>query len=185
MAHELVRFTSTNLQLQFGKKVGMPAIIAFLAGWILGEISVGIFWAVATLVIGGLVLFVKHNKAIYEAACTAARSDLSTRGYNVDFQVGTALIDSKSKIIAFVDLANKSYDLYGARDILGWEHQWVDKTTATTNAWGNQSSATTRQTNNAIVFKTNNPAKPLYKVPVISHRDGEEWMARLGAIINS
>lgn len=184
MAHELVRFTSTNQQLQFGRRIGMPAIIAFLAGWILDGLSTGIFWAMITLVIGGLILFVKHNKAVYEAACTAAKSDLSIRGYNVDFQIGTALIDPKAKIIAFVDIANCAYDLYSAQDILGWEHQWSDKTTTTTNAWGTQRSSATRQINNAIVFKTNNPEKPLYKVSVISHRAGEEWMARLGAIIN-
>lgn len=180
MAYEFVRFTSTNQLPRLRTMAGGPAIIAFLAGWIFGGLSTGFFWAVVVLMIGSLFWFVKRNKAVYEAA----KSDLSKRGYNVDFQVGNALIDSRAKIIAFVDLASCTYDLYSAGDILGWEHQWVNHTEVTSNVWRTQANSTTRQTRNEIVFKTNNPGKPLYKVPVTSYRAGEEWMARLGAIIN-
>jgi hypothetical protein len=184
MAYEFVRITPTIPRSQFVMMAALPAAIAFLGGWANGGSSTAITWAVVAFLIFGFIWFFRHNKAVYDAILSAAKADLSTRGHNVDFQVGTAaLIDSKSKIIAFVDFANKAYDLYSVRDILGWEHQWVNKTAANTNVWGTQASVNTRQANNTIVFKTNNPSKPLYKIPVSSHRDGEEWMARLGAII--
>lgn len=141
----------------------------------------GIVSSIVGLILGCVIWLIKSNRATYQAA----KADLVKRGHSPDFQVGSALIDSKSKIIAFVNLGAKTYDLYGTRDILGWEHQWVNKTEVSTNAWGDRARSSSSAVDNVLAFKTNNPAKPLYKVKLASHREGEEWMARLGAIINS
>lgn len=76
-----------------------------------------------------------------------------------------------------------SYDLYDLTDILGWEHQWVDKTQTNRNMMGTLNSTTARA-KSVLVLKSNNPHKPLYKVSMLSHAQGEAWMARLGAMIN-
>lgn len=142
--------------------------------------TTGMVFAVIGFAIGGIIWRGRRAKAMYEAA----KSDLVKRGIKPKYQVGNALIDPASGAFAFVDMKAKAYDLYFARDILGWEHQWVNTTTASTNVWGNNFRASTSRTDNALVFKTSNPAKPLYKVRVASHRIGEEWMARLDAIIS-
>ncbi|HUW51557.1 MAG TPA: hypothetical protein VMV75_11140 [Sulfuricella sp.] len=180
MAYELIQFSSATQQPRFGKIAIWVAGVPFVAGWMLSGMGVGIFWAIVGLAASGIVLSLKRNKEVYGAA----KTDLAKRGHNIDFQLGNALIASKEKVIAFVNLSNKSYDLYDAHDILEWEHQWIDKTTASTNVWGNNVHSNTRRANNVLVIKTNNPAKPLYKIPLISHSAGEQWVARLGAIIN-
>lgn len=182
MAYQRVQFSLSENRPRFGKIAGGVAVVAFMAGWMLsGNIGAGVVWAVAGLVVGSIVWFIKSNSALYEAA----KADLGKRGHNADYQVGQALIDSKSKVIAFVDLGAKTYDFYSLYDILGYEHQWIDKIDGSTNVWGDKIRANTRQASNQLVFKTNNPAKPLYKVPLPNHRTGEEWMARLGAIIST
>lgn len=182
MTYELIQLSSSENQPKFGKIAGLTTAVAFVAGWGLsGKMGVGGIWAFVGFVVGSIIWFIKRNNTVY----SDAKTDLVSRGYNIDFQVGNALIDSKAKVIAFVDLASRTYDLYSACDILGWEHQWTDKTTASTNAWGDSIRAHTRQASNILVFKTNNLAKPLYKVPLVSHQAGEQWMARLDAIINN
>ena len=110
---------------------------------------------------------------------------LLCEGHNLEFQLGTALMDPAKKMIAFMNLGKKSYDLYSMSDILGWEHKWTDKTTTTPSMMPMGGSRTnTAQGDNKILFKTNNPLKPLYSVQLTSHADGETWMARLGAIFN-
>lgn len=182
MTYELVKFAPLDNGPKFWRVAGGAAVIMFAAGWMLsGKMGAGSGWAVAGLAIGSFIWFVKRNNSVYGAA----KADLAKRGHNADFQIGNALIDSKARIFAFVDLAAKTYDFYSAHDILGYEHQWVDKIDASTNVWGDKIRANTSQAGNVLVFKTNNPAKPLYKVPLVNHRAGEEWMARLAAIINS
>lgn len=182
MAYELIQFSSLENQPQFGKFAGGGAAVAFVGGWMSsGKPGTGALFAIAGLMIGSIVWFILRNNSVY----AAAKADLAKRGHHTDFQVGNAFLDSKTKVIAFVDLQAKTYDLFRGQDILGWEHQWVDKVSASTNVWGDNIRANTRQASNVLVFKTTNLAKPLYKVPLISHRAGEEWVVRLGAIFNS
>lgn len=180
MSYELIQFSSDTQRPKFGKVEMLSMGIPFVAGWMLSGMGTGIFMAIVGLGVGGIILSLKRNNEVLREA----KNHFAKRGHNVDFQLGHVLIDAKAKVIAFVDLSKRSYDLYGARDILGWEHQWIDKTTASANVWGDNIRANTRQVNNVLVIKTKNPAKPLYKVPLINYRTGEQWVARLDAIIN-
>ncbi len=179
MACELVRFASPK-QPGFLRTASLAMAGAYFAGWVISGVAAGILLAIVGLAVGSFIWLSKRGKEV----ARAVKADFVKRGLNADFQVGSVFIDSKAKAIAFVDSSSGSYDLYSARDILGWEHQWEDRTSATTNAWGTAVHSRTTQANNVLVFKTNNPAKPLYKVPLFSHQAGEQWMARLGAIIN-
>lgn len=182
MAYEMVQFSPVEGGPPFGRIAVGTAAITFAAGTMLsGSMGVGGLWAITGLVlmlIGILIWLIQRNKEV----CGNAKAHLTKQGNEVDFQLGNALIDSRAKVIAFVDVNKRTYDRYCTRDILGLEHQWVNKTTA--SGLGNNIVTNTRQIDNVVVFKTNNPAKPLYKVPVGSYEAGELWMARLGAIIN-
>lgn len=181
MACEHIQLLPSTKRPLFTKSEAFAAIGGFAVGWLWSR-SVGVALALALvgMLIGAYVSSVKISKALYKEA----NEDLARRGHNTDFQIGSALIDSKAKTIAFVDLAAKTYDLYRTHDILDWEHQWINKTDLATNVWGNNIRGKTRQDSNVLVIKTSNPAKPLYKISLDSHSSGEEWIARLSAIFN-
>ena len=115
-----------------------------------------------------------------------AKSHLVNQGYQTDFeQTPTLAIDVKARKIAFIEPSTESYDFYDLSDILEWEHQWVNKTNTSQNLLnGNVIRLKDSQESNVLVFKTNNPHKPLYKVAIGSHANGETWMARLNALVN-
>jgi hypothetical protein len=155
-----------------------------IAGAWLGIIKMSLDLAIVGAVVGFLVSSVVWLVRRSFDAMAAAKADFVRRGYKVDFQIGTVLIDMTSKVIAFPDLYNSKYELYAHQDILGWEHQWEDRVTAVTNVWGTAVNGRTTQGKNVLVFKTNNPSKPLYKIPIVNHKSGEMHMARLNAIFN-
>lgn len=185
MAYEVVQFLCTNKQLPFKKMGAWGAGLGFIAGWVSsGKIGGGIISAIVGLLLAGITWFFKRDSEAIREALRASSANFAERGYNADFTIDNVLIDSKAKVIAFVNTAAKTYDLYSTDDILGWEHQWVNQTSTTTNPLGGTHSRS-MQTKNVLVFKTNNPQKPLYKARVSNHQEGDYWMARLNAIFNS
>jgi hypothetical protein len=181
MAFERVTFEVGSQVPRFWPTYATIGIPLFVSAWIVANsLAVGVFFGLASALIALLVWQQQSTKAYMKFAIDAFRQ----RGHQMDFQLGTLLIDSKAKVLAFVNLRQKSMDCYSARDILEWNHHWVDKTTTQVNAWGNLAHSRTRATQNEIVIKTNNPACPIYKIPIRGHGVGQVWMARLSAIVN-
>ena len=180
MAFERVTYKSIGAKPGFLGTFALMGIPAFLYGWLQsGESVVGIALAVLAFIIAIVIWEFRRNHSRLLSAMEAFKQ----RGYNLDFQMGILLIDSKAKVLAFVNLNQRTMDYYSTRDIRQWELQWVDRTTVTANAWG--ASANTRATQNALVIETNNPHCPIYRVPCLGHSMGQTWMARLSAIIHS
>ncbi|ELX11340.1 hypothetical protein Jab_2c34590 [Janthinobacterium sp. HH01] len=69
-----------------------------------------------------------------------------------------------------------SYQIYDRADILGCEHQWVNKS---------NSNGQLSKTENVLVFKTRNAQQPLYKIRLYDHATAELWLARMNAVLNS
>ncbi|MDR7047765.1 hypothetical protein J2X54_000200 [Duganella sp. 3397] len=106
-----------------------------------------------------------------------AKKHLQANGFRVDMEFRQLFaVDSVGKKIAFMDLQAMSYEVYDMKDILGCEHQWVNKTTA---------NGQIEKTQNVIVFKTRNVHQPLYKFRAFDHGTCELWLARINALLNS
>lgn len=181
MAFERVTFEVGNQVPRFCPTYAVIGIPIFVAAWVMAnDLTVGAFCGLASALIA--VMLWERQSA--QARMKFAIDAFTQRGHQMDFQLGTLLIDSKAKVLAFVNLRQKSMDFYSARDILEWNHHWIDKTTTQVNAWGDRAHSRTRATQNEIVIKTNNPACPIYRIPIMGHGAGEVWMARLAAIVN-
>lgn len=181
MACELVQFLPLEKRPFIRKSEAIATVIAFAVGWWWSK-SLGV--AVGLGIVSWFVTGVVNAKRIDTTVLSAAEKDMARRGYHPDFRLGHALIDSKARVVAFVDLLARNYALYRANDILGWEHQWIDKTSAAVNFWGTDVNANTARSSNVLVIKTNNPSNPLYKLRMPNDRVCEVWMARLDAIFN-
>ncbi len=106
-----------------------------------------------------------------------AKAHLLANGFQADMELRPVfVIDSAGKKIAFMDLQAMSYDVYDMQDILGCEHQWINKE--------NKNGGMTK-TQNILVFKTRNVHQPLYKFRPFDHATGELWLARINALLNS
>jgi hypothetical protein len=181
MAFERVKFETIPVRPGFLSTSAVLCVPAYLLGWFKpGESIAGITLTIVCLTIV-LVIWVIRRKHSQLKAATEA---FEQRGYKLDFQLGTLIVDSKAKVLAFADMNQLTIDFYSTRDILEWEHQWVDQTTTDTNVWGNRAQSRTTATQNILVIKTNNPANPVYKVPCLGHAMGQVWLARLSALIN-
>lgn len=180
MAYQFIEY-STGQRPSFSKYalIGSGVTGAWL-GFIKMSLDLAIVGAVVGFLVSSVAWLVRRNIN----SMAAAKADFAKRGYKVDFQMETVLIDMSAKVLAFVDPFNARYELYAHQDILGWEHQWEDRVTAVTNVWGTAVNGRTTQGKNVLVFKTNNPSKPLYKVRILTHSLGEVYMARLSAIFN-
>ena len=114
-----------------------------------------------------------------------AKSDFSASGRQIYFHIqGQVLIATSMREIAFVDAFAGRYDTYHFNDIRTWKHTWVDKLEVQSNAWGDKASGHTRRAKNILVITTTNPQKPVYRIHLSGHTQGEIWMARLEALIN-
>lgn len=178
MAFERIQFTNIDAKPGFLGIFAILGIPVFLFGLIASGIVFGIALVFVCFIIAIFIWAFRRNHSRLTSAIEAFRQ----RGYNLDFQMGILLIDSKARVLAFVNLNQQTMDYYSTSDIRQWELQWVDRTTVTANAWG--TTANTRETQNALVIQTNNPHTPIYRVPCLGHSIGQTWKARLSAVIN-
>jgi hypothetical protein len=155
---------------------------AFVAGpsWLTWQISgdssagllVGCGGLAAVAIVKGIGRHRSSKRSFLEA-----KAHLLANGFRSDMEFRQLFaIDSVGKKIAFMDLQAMSYEVYDVHDILGCEHQWVNKA----NTRGDIA-----KTQNILVFKTRNVHQPLYKFQVFDHARGELWLARINALLNS
>lgn len=187
MAFEKIKYISTPVpHLHFVKLGFLWGSISFAFGWLLlGSIGWGILLAIGGITIGillpGYKIIRERGKSFSEA-----KKHLANHGCQADFELVPLLaIDSKSRKIAFVNPHMGSYDLYDFSDILGWEHQWVNKANTVSSLWSARVTyLQDSKTKNVLVFQTKNPHQPLYKISLLAHSAGEIWMARLNAMMS-
>jgi hypothetical protein len=187
MAFEKIKYLTTSVQKpNFTKLCLLWGVVPFLAGWLfLGGGGWGVLVAIAGMIVGILLSGYKIMRA-QRKSFSDAKAHFVKQGYQADFELKTLLaIDSKARKIAFIDHIAGSYDLYDFSDILGWEHQWVNKANTVRNVWdGRITYLKDSKTNNMLVFQTKNPHQPLYKFAILGHANGETWMARLNAMMS-
>jgi len=179
MAYEQVKVSLPDSVSEYKNKALMVLLGAAIVALLAYFFSLGV--SICVLVAGVVVAMVFWGKSNNEVK-SALRNAVNNHGVIFDFDLGAMGIDTKNRKAVFFSGGN-GYDVYDLADILGWEHQWVNKTSTEKGAFG-VARSTTRRAENVLVFKTNNPQKPIYKVGLRSHADGEVWMARLSAIIN-
>lgn len=181
MAFERIRFNDVDAKPGLWGTSALLCLPAFLLGWLTsGDSFLGVVLAFVCFIVAICIWEFRRNHARLASAMAAFRQ----RGYQLDVQMGTLLIDSKAKVLAFVNLNRRTMDYYSATDILEWEHQWVNSTRTQANAWGDRAYSTTNRVHNALVVKTRNPQNPIYRVPCFGHAMGQTWMAQMSAIIN-
>ncbi len=137
------------------------------------------------IAVGGSIFFIKILRSQWK--CFAdAKAQLTKQGYQTDFEIKPLLaIDSKAWKIIFLDPMGGFYDLYGFSDIVHWGHQWVNKANTVQNIWdGRIKYLKDSKVSNVLVFQTKNPHQPLYKITLLGHEIGENWMAKLTAMMN-
>jgi len=159
----------------------LVGIYVVLWGWLGSDMAMGVLiWlCIPAFAITYLVV----ANAARRDLLVDVRSNLTQRGYWIHHELNTMLIDAAKRRIFFLDGATRSCDAYDFGDIREWEHQWVNHTEASVGPFGNVRSRT-NQRDSVLVLKTNNPARPLYKVRTGSHANGELWMAKLSALLN-
>jgi hypothetical protein len=192
MTSEVIQYASSaNTKLRWGRffvfGIILPLIaLSFLYNGKFDSIIIILLFAAIAAGIGlrWMAFVLKRESA---KSFLDAKRQFAKQGFNAELEHSPQLlIDSKAKKIAFVETGNALYDLYDLSDILGWEHQWLNKSkTSYSGLSGRTTTTKSEQANNVLVFKTNNVHKPLVKVAIPSYAQGELWMARLNALINS
>jgi hypothetical protein len=177
MAFEKIQYTTTRLS----RTIGMVDMLFFvggpsLAGWLLTKDSstallYGFYGFIGVALLRGIARYMSSRRSFLEA-----KSHLLQHGFNADLEIARNFsIDTIAGKIAFMQLATMSYDLYDTFDILGCEHQWIEK---------HDSNGRLTKEKNVLVFRTRNPHTPLYKFNFFSHEQGELWLARVNAVLN-
>jgi len=115
-----------------------------------------------------------------------ARLDFIQRGYSAEFSLPTRLlIDSKKRKFAFVDIRSNTYEVYDFEDILEWEHHWEDQVRSNENIIdGRIVNSKLVRAKNVLIFKVNDPHRPIHRIGVYRHDIAQTWMARIGALLN-
>lgn len=178
MSPKKIQYTTRPLS----RTVGLFDTAAFIVGpgllaWqISGDSSLGLMVGggglVAVAIVKGIGRHLSSKRSFLEA-----KAHLLANGFRADMEFRQLFaVDSVGKKIAFMDLQAMSYEVYDMRDILGCEHQWVNKANA---------NGQVEKTQNVIVFKTRNVHQPLYKFRAFDHGTGELWLARINALLNS
>lgn len=171
MAFDRVTYKPVEAKPGFLGLFALMGIPSFLYGWLQSkELVVGIALAILALLIAIVIWVLRRNQSHLASAVAAFKQ----QGYNLDFQIGILLIDSRAKVLAFVHVGQHVMDYYSTRDIRQWQLHWVDQTV----------SGKTYPVENTIVIETNNPQCPIYRVPCHGHATAQTWMARLSVIIN-
>lgn len=178
MSPQKIQYTTTPLS----KSVGLSDAALFFAGpsllvWLSTEnlplgLLIGCIGLIAIAIVKGIS---RHRSSM--RSFSDAKAHLLANGFQADMELRPLfVIDSAGKKIAFMYLQAMSYEIYGMHDILGCEHQWVNKANA---------NGQIAKTQNVLIFKTRNVHQPIYKFQTYNHATGELWLARINALLNS
>jgi hypothetical protein len=133
---------------------------------------VGSAGLVVAVIIRTIVRHFSSNRSFAEA-----KAHLLENSFETDFELPRQFaIDSSKKKIAFVSTTTMTYEMYDMNDILGCEHQWVNKS---------GTGGRIEREKNTLIFRTRNPKQPQYKFQIMSHSQAELWLARINALLNS
>ncbi|RXZ36078.1 hypothetical protein D9O50_05840 [Oxalobacteraceae bacterium CAVE-383] len=137
------------------------------------------------LIFGLICCYLNHLRDM-QKNFKQARLDFVRRGYSAEFSLPTRLfIDSKKRKFAFVDIRSKTYEVYDFEDILEWEHHWEDQVRSNENIIdGRIVNSKLVRAKNVLIFKVNDPHRPIHRIGVYRHDVAQTWMARISALLN-
>jgi hypothetical protein len=178
MTFEKIQYPAAPLS----KPLGLMDLTLFVVGpglatWLItSDYSTALLYGFYGFVVMAIVKSIARYRSL-KRSFVEAKAHLTAQSFKTDLEFSTHFaIDSAAGKIAFVEPLTMSYDLYDMVDILGCEHQWINKS---------DSNDRLTKKNNVLIFKTRNPHQPLYKFGVLSHATGELWLARINALLNS
>lgn len=159
-----------------------PALVGLTISMLTGES--GIALTGIGLVLGAISLFFSYFFNLRKNF-EQARVDFSHRGYDADFSLPThLLIDSKRRKFAFVDIRSKTYEAYDFEDILEWGHHWEDQIRSNENIIdGRMVNSKLVRVKNVLIFKINDPHRPIRRIGISRHETAQTWMARIGTLL--
>lgn len=161
----------------------VPAFFGLTVSMLTG--ASGVFLTGAGSILGVLFCYLDHLRETRKNF-DQAKHDFIQRGYNPDFLLPTRLlIDAKKRKFSFVDIHSKTYEVYDFEDILEWEHHWEDEVRSNKNMIdGRIVNSKLVRAKNVLIFKVNDPHRPIHKIGFYRHDIAQVWMARIGTLLN-
>lgn len=103
------------------------------------------------------------------------------------YRGGALAFDQKNRKLAYLTQGGKSIEILGYEFVQSWRLTWRETTQGSGAQFGMVAvgSAETKRDNVVLEITTNDVNRPIIKMPMSSHRYGQETAARLKIMINA